>query len=174
MQIYIFLRGQGKNLNLDQRTVAVAIASAFINILVNIYVIAKESRVNQLNFVDYALLSMQGRFGFTPFVDSIANGEIRAVDYTVDDTGVLYFTPESLRKLVAAVNTRKCRLTILKLGGTCTTISDNDMQLLWELYDVCAKKYVHLEEDRTCEMIQRRGEHVMRMACIRGYVGVLR
>lgn len=172
--MYIFFRASRQNLGLDYFTIALSVGSALLNIVVMCYLIYRESKTNHLSFWSYALLSMQGKFGFTPFIEQIAQGNIQAVDYSVDATGTLYFTAESLRKLTAAMTNKKCKMKIIKMGHTCAGISNEEMYVLWQLYDLCAKKYVILEEERTSELVDRRGEYVMRLACMHGWDGVLR
>ena len=174
LQLYIFAWRDGRALGLSRQTVILAFVSAVFNIVIMCVYIQRESVANKISFINWTIVSFQGRFGFTPFVSSIANGKVKIVDYTVNDTGALYFTAESLRKLVAAIQSEKCALQFLKMGTSCRAIHMKEEQLLWQLYDICAKKYIHLDEDKTGERVEFEGEKVMRLACIQNYGGILR
>lgn len=110
------MTGSANVLGLTTLTVVMAVSSALTNIIYMIYLLQREAEINDLNLIDYSILSLQGRFDYIPFVESIAEGRVKQVDLSVDQSGQLFFQPESLRKLVAAVSSKHCRLKTLILG----------------------------------------------------------
>ncbi|ETO09443.1 hypothetical protein RFI_27934, partial [Reticulomyxa filosa] len=168
MQLYIYFNGAGVNLGLTFRSIASAIASAVLNIVFITFILNKEAMDNEQSFFDYAILTLQKqqhtfflffikkkkkreRFGYTPFVDSIAKGRTRYVDYMAFNQGQLRFNADAIRKLIGALNSKHAQVGIIRMGNTCVDLGRNadDMLILWRLRDMCSRKFIQFQEDLT-------------------------
>ena len=116
IQSFIVLSGNGEEYGLDNSSIYSAVISAVMNIAFMGFLLNKEAKDNEQDFLDFAMLTLQGRFGYTPFVDTIANGVTKYVDYMAMNQGALRFSTDALRKLNAACATKHCRVETMLLS----------------------------------------------------------
>jgi len=177
LQIYIFLNQRQGVLELEDTEIAMAVTTSIVSIIYMFWKLKKEAYMYGEGLFDYTLLTLQGRFNFMPYVRNIASGALTEVIYAEDESGntgnYLRFDEKQLRTLFGSVNSNKCDLSTLILGKTCENINVEQTDVLWQLMNLCALRYIEFDEGMTQEEILKNRDKILRMACEKEYAGIV-
>lgn len=177
LQVYIFLSDNKGLLELEDTEVFMAVGSSVISIMYMFYKLKGEAYLYGEGLFDYTLLTLQGRFNFMPFLRDIAHGTLDEVVYAEDESGdtgnYLRFGEKQLITLVGSINSKRCELNALVLGHTCENVNMDMSDILWQLSDMCALKYIKFNEAVTQEAIRKDRDKILRIACEKEYAGLV-
>jgi len=177
LQVYIFLSDNKGLLELEDNEVFMAVGTSIISIMYMFYKLKGEAYLYGEGLFDYTLLTLQGRFNFMPFLRDIAHGTLDEVVYAEDESGdtgnYLRFGEKQLITLVGSINSKRCELNALVLGQTCENINTDMSDILWQLSDMCALKYIKFNEAVTQEAIRNDRDKILRIACKKVYPGLV-
>ena len=108
LQLYICLISrtiQDNPLGLTIYDLYSSIFASFLHICLTIFILNIEAANNGMNFQAYAIVAMQGRFGFTPYLHRIATGSIQHLNY---DNVIL--SHQSIKQLESAMSSNKANI----------------------------------------------------------------
>lgn len=80
--LLIIYSSKASELGIDIRSVIISLTVSTLNIISNLITIYRESIRHSMSFWDYALVSLQGKFGFIPQLPAIEKGMLSLVDWS--------------------------------------------------------------------------------------------
>ena len=139
--------------DLNVSDVVISLVASILNVFVNMYSIWRQSRANSMTFLEYGLVSLQGKFGFVPRLPAIEKGLVKRVDWTK-----FKFGHESAGMFAEAVSNENCVLkTIIIKRNTIQNISMNSIRFL---VAACQLQKINVVFNETLKMKNWEGKYV--------------
>eukprot|EP01084_Bolivina_argentea_P096046 172676_1 len=113
-----------QKLGIDLQAVIISLCASVLNIISIVFSIWRESKKHSMTFIDYALVSLQGKFGFIPQLPAIERGIIELVDWTRYEFG-----HESAGMFAEAISSdNSCLKTVFVSKTTFRNMSNNSIK----------------------------------------------